>query len=219
MPWNSGTVQWMCPQILPAVNQQRRCPTVPSRSHGEPKLNFLARIDKTISINCAGRDHIENGNGLAVLSSSVNSADPLFNPHRIPWQIIVNDAIAELVIQLLAAYFGKEQNIKCFRVTPIELETAADVYSIFVRYVAVYQPNTKAILLQVVQQVTKRVPEAAEQHDTVVRQFLLFRDDAPERLQFGGSDRFQLLGLIQHLPNLVLKPAVDWERSWLCAGI
>ena len=57
----------------------------------------------------AGRDHIENGNGLADLSSSVDSADPLFDPHRIPWKIIVHDAIAELVIQSLATYFGKSK--------------------------------------------------------------------------------------------------------------
>ena len=67
-----------------------------------------------------------------------------------------------------------------------------------------------------VQQVTKCVPEAAEQHDAMVWQFLLFNNDATERLQFGSSGS-SCLGLIQHLPNLVSILVSIVSR--LCAGM
>ena len=53
---------------------------------------------------------VENLNGL-FLADSVNAADPLFDSHRIPWHVIVDEDMCELQIPSLAPGFGCDKRL------------------------------------------------------------------------------------------------------------
>ena len=42
-----------------------------------------------------------------LLTITVNTTDSLFNFHRIPWKIIINHVITELIVQTFTANFGE----------------------------------------------------------------------------------------------------------------
>ena len=58
-----------------------------------------------VGVNRAWRDQVVDADELALLAVSVDSPNSLFNPHGIPRQVIVDHAVAELIIEALAADF------------------------------------------------------------------------------------------------------------------
>src|SRR5579859_2067695 len=56
-----------------------------------------------ISIYCARSDKINDGNGTALLTIAVDTADALLDPHRIPWQVIIDQQVTKLKVETFAA--------------------------------------------------------------------------------------------------------------------
>src|SRR5262249_25767812 len=54
-------------------------------------------------LNGARRDEVKNGHFGAALSETVDTADPLLYAHRVPGNVVINQPVAELVIETLAA--------------------------------------------------------------------------------------------------------------------
>ena len=65
-----------------------------------------------LGIHGARRDEVDDGDRLALLSVAVNAADALLDAHGIPGQIVVDEEIAELEVETLAADFGGQQDIQ-----------------------------------------------------------------------------------------------------------
>ena len=72
-----------------------------------------------IRINCARRNQVKYGDALTLLPPPVDTSDPLFNFHWIPGKIIIDYAIAELIIQTFTTYLGKQHDIYCIFVFPV----------------------------------------------------------------------------------------------------
>src|ERR1700740_1275711 len=47
---------------------------------------------------------------LALLADAVYASDPLLDRHRIPWQVEIDERVAELNVAALAARFGAQQH-------------------------------------------------------------------------------------------------------------
>ena len=69
-----------------------------------------------VRVNSARRDQVDDGDALTLLAVAVNATNPLLHPHRVPRQVVVHNAIAELVIQALATDLRKQQNIESIAV-------------------------------------------------------------------------------------------------------
>ena len=59
--------------------------------------------------DAAGQAEIEDVD-IARLTDAVDAADALFDRHRIPGQIVVDDGAAELEVAAFAANFGRQQD-------------------------------------------------------------------------------------------------------------
>ena len=97
-----------------------------------------------VGIHRAGGDEVVDDHHFAFLSVTVYTPDALFDPHRVPRQIVIDHAIAELEIQSFAADFGGEQNIQCVGLFLALGKALADVAAVFVRYAAVDHTDTDA---------------------------------------------------------------------------
>ena len=54
-------------------------------------------------INRARCHQVNDSNGLALLPIAVDTTNPLFNPHGIPWQVVVHHAVGKLKVQTFAS--------------------------------------------------------------------------------------------------------------------
>src|SRR5579859_1643995 len=75
-----------------------------------------ADADKTALINIgidrARGNQVINGNAVTCLPIAVETPDPLFDAHRIPGEVIVDQAITELVVETFTSYLRRKQYIK-----------------------------------------------------------------------------------------------------------
>jgi len=141
----------------------------------DPDAHQAPLVD--IRIHGSRRDQVDDGDALALLPVSVDTADALFYPHGIPRKIVVHDAVAELVIETFAADFGKQQQVQAVLILLRLLKTGAKGHTILIRGSPMDQPDAKTVLAEMVEEIAQGMPEAAEQHDLVVREALLVADD------------------------------------------
>ena len=136
-----------------------------------------------VGINCPRCDQIEDSNALALLTHSINAAYSLFDAHRIPREIIIHNAIAELVVQAFTANFGKQQNVQSIILFSWKSKTIPKFDAVFIRRPAMNHPHAETIRSQMLIEVAKGVSKAAEKHHLVVRQTLLFPDNFAEGIK------------------------------------
>ena len=56
-----------------------------------------------VGIDGPRRDEVYYGNGFTLLAVTVDAADPLLDPHGVPWEVIVDEKVAKLEVQPFAA--------------------------------------------------------------------------------------------------------------------
>ena len=137
-----------------------------------------------VGIYGSRRDQVDDRDALALLAVAVDATDSLFHTHRIPGQVVVHDAVAELVVKPLTTYFRKQQKIKTVRVVTRPFEATAQLDALLVGRPAVDHGDAYTVGYQPLIQIAQGVTEAAEQHDLVVGQCLFVPDDRPKTLEF-----------------------------------
>ena len=85
-----------------------------------------------VAIDGARRDEVDDGDRLALLSVAVDTADALLDAHGVPGQIVVDEEIAELEVEALAADFGGQQHIQRVGIVFGQRKAAAQLGTIFV---------------------------------------------------------------------------------------
>lgn len=73
------------------------------RGLAELKPMIEAAVDAIV--DRAGMDKVPDRDGLRRLAEAVDAPDPLFDPHRIPGQVVIDHHAAELKVDALAADF------------------------------------------------------------------------------------------------------------------
>ena len=71
-----------------------------------PKPLKAAEVDALF--HSSGRDEVVDVYLVTLLSKPVYATDSLFDFHRVPWDVVVHQAIAELIIQAFATHFGRK---------------------------------------------------------------------------------------------------------------
>ena len=51
-------------------------------------------------------DQVLDGDGFALLAATVDTADALLDTHGVPGQVVVDEGVAELVVEALGAHLG-----------------------------------------------------------------------------------------------------------------
>ena len=123
-----------------------------------------------LGIHGAGGDEVVDGDGFAFLAVAVDAADALLHAHGVPGQVVVDQAIAELVVEALAADLGGEQQVDGRRVLLGQAEAVAQVAPLLVRDVAVDQAQADGLVRQPLHQIGQGVAEGAEHQELVVGQ-------------------------------------------------
>ena len=119
--------------------------TVANRAMKHADAQQAAVID--IRVYRTRRNHIVNSDALAGLTISVDAPNALLNAHGVPWQIIVNHAIAKLIIQAFTAYFGEQKYVegighrgRCFR----RVKSSAERPALLIRNIPMDHANSIA---------------------------------------------------------------------------
>src|SRR5690606_30301727 len=94
-----------------------------------------------LGIDRAGRDEVKDRYGFASLTIAIDTTYALLHAHRIPRQVVIDDAIAELVIEPLAAHFRRQQHVYRPRIILRAAESVAQLSPLFFRNIAVYQAD------------------------------------------------------------------------------
>ena len=82
-------------------------------------------------------------NSFTSLSTTVNPADPLFYPHRIPREIIVDQRVTKLIVQAFRTNLGKQHNVDCIGIVLLQFESVFQSIPFFIVNTAVNLANTK----------------------------------------------------------------------------
>ena len=96
-----------------------------------------------------------------LLPEPVEAADPLLDAHRVPRQVVVDQGVAELEVQTLAAHLGAEQDVELARSESVEQRVA-----VLDQRAAVHLGAAVAELGQPPLQVSEGQPEEGEQQHT-----------------------------------------------------
>ena len=78
-------------------------------------------------------DEVPDKNALGLLADAVDSSDALFNAHRVPGQVVVDDQAAELQVHALGSDVGADKQTAFF----VFAEGANGVF--FVKFAATHQ--------------------------------------------------------------------------------
>ena len=137
--------------------------------HADPPEAALVDV----GIDGARRDEVDDRHGLALLAVAVDAADALLDPHRVPRQVVVDEEVAELEVEALAADFGRQQHVDRVGIFLGQREAAAQIGPLLVRHIAVDQPDPQTRALPCGVEVAQRVAEGAEDKRLVVGQLAL----------------------------------------------
>src|SRR5690606_10716994 len=98
----------LCLEICPGDDSAQYFVTRPEDPLEQPDLVLEKVIDSAIGhtapVDEIADDHIE------LLADPMASADSLLDPLRVPWQVVVDDQIAELKVQALCPRLRREQD-------------------------------------------------------------------------------------------------------------
>ena len=97
-----------------------------------------------VGVDGARRDEVDDGDRLALLAVAVDAADALLDAHGIPGQIVVDEEIAELEVETLAADLGGEQDIERVGILFRQRKAAPQFGAFVVGHVAVHQAEAHA---------------------------------------------------------------------------
>ncbi len=114
-------------------------------------------------------NEVHDGDGFALLAVAVDAPDPLLDPHGIPWQIVVDEKVAELEIQSFATNFRRQQHVDGLGIFLRQREAAPEVRSVVVGYVAMDEADAHASRRGVAVEVRQCMAEGAENKCLIVR--------------------------------------------------
>ena len=145
------------------------------------------------------------------MAAAVDATNALLDAHWVPRKVVIDDAVAELVIETFTADLRKQKDVDCLGVFTLELEAAPHVDPLLVRDVPMHEAHAHSFTVEAIQEVRKGVPEAAEDHEPAVRQRDLLPYHPLQFLDFRvvGVKRFRLT---EDVPNFGLDDAVDCCR-------
>ena len=123
---------------------------------------------------------IDDRNALAPLAVAVDAADALLDTHRIPGQVVVDQQVAELEVEPLAADLRRQQDVQCIRILLRQREALAKVGPRLVGYAAVHEPAAQSGAPHMSFDIGQRVPEGAEDQGLVVGHTSLVPQDPDE---------------------------------------
>jgi len=125
---------------------------------------------------------------LPMLTDTVDTANSLFDSHRVPGKFVVDHAVAKLVIETLTAHFREQQHVHSIGVGFLPLKSSPQSGPFVVSNPAVHQADANACLSQAFEDVSQRVPERAEDHHPMVARLVLLLPDYRHRgFQLGIS--------------------------------
>ncbi len=117
--------------------------TAPQGTVEHSYANQAAFID--VRIHSPWRNHIENSDLFTFLSPTINSSYSLLNTHRIPGQVIVHNAITELVVQAFTTDLGKQKNVETVILISLHFKTVPELDTGLIRCAAMNHSNPKTI--------------------------------------------------------------------------
>ena len=133
--------------------------------HANPKRTALINV-----IVHRIRGHkIKDGDAFAFLPVAVNASNPLFNAHGIPRQIVIDHAVAELIVQSLTANLRKKQNVQRVSMFSRKREAFAQGAALLIRDAAVNQSDTDSTRRQFLVKIAQRMEKTAEHHHAAFR--------------------------------------------------
>ena len=136
-----------------------------------------------VRVNSARRNQVDDENALTLLAVAVNATNPLLNTHRIPRQVVIHNAIAELVVQTLTTNLREQQDIESIAVLARLLKQTPQFNALLIWRPSVDHGDAHTIRPELLVKIVQRVTKAAEQHDLVVVQGLLLLNDCTQCLQ------------------------------------
>ena len=95
-----------------------------------------------MSSHRAWRDEIVDRHGFAGLAVTVDTADPLLDPHRVPGNVVVHQAIAELEVQSFRADLGGQQHVDRIGIPGLERKSATKRAPIVIGDIAMDDPHS-----------------------------------------------------------------------------
>src|SRR5258708_655338 len=121
-----------------------------------------------LSVHGAGRNEIDDCHCLALLAIAVDPSNALLDPHRIPREVVVDEQIAELEVQALAAHLGGEHHVDRIGILFRQREPSTDASPLLVGNVAVNQGDAQTRLARMGIEVREGVAKGAEDERLVV---------------------------------------------------
>ena len=97
------------------------------------------------------------------MSATVDTTDSLFDCHRIPWQVIVDHKVTELVVQTFATNFCEQKHLQCRRIFRRKLKTLTECQTLLIFHTTVHLCHAVSFsdkgLFHIIQCMTERTEQ------------------------------------------------------------